>query len=86
MKNSFFTYILRCSDNSLYTGYTDNLERRLEVHNSGKWAKYTRWRIPVVLEYFEEFSHKSEAMKREAEIKKLSKQQKELLLQKIAIK
>ncbi len=73
---SYFTYILRCSDNTYYTGYTNNLEKRIEVHNSGKWAKYTRGRIPVVLIYKEEYTTESEAKKREYAIKKLSRTEK----------
>lgn len=76
----FFTYMLRCRDDSLYTGYTDNLEKRLTKHNNGQWAKYTRGRTPVTLAYFESFDEKSRAMKRENEIKKFSKKQKENLV------
>lgn len=72
----FFTYILECADKTLYTGYTDNLEKRVETHNSGKWAKYTRGRLPVVIKYYEAFATKSEAMKRENEIKKMKKYEK----------
>lgn len=75
-----YTYMVRCSDGSLYTGYTTNLKRREKVHNSGKGAKYTRGRRPVTLVYFEEFETKEEAMRREAAIKKLSKEKKELLV------
>lgn len=76
MDNNFFVYVLKCSDNTLYTGYTNNLEKRLKVHNSGKASKYTRGRLPVEYVYNEAFEYKSEAMSREAEIKKLSKEQK----------
>ena len=72
--------MLRCKDDSLYTGYTDNVEERVVVHNEGKGAKYTRGRLPVVLVYCEEFSTKSLAMKRECEIKKLPKFEKEKLV------
>ena len=75
----YYTYMLRCQDNSLYTGYTDNVEKRLTTHNEGKGAKYTRGRLPVVLVYHEEFPDKSSAIKREIEIKKLSKEKKEKL-------
>lgn len=68
-----FVYILKCSDNSLYTGYTNDLEHRLKMHNSGKGAKYTRGRTPVKMVYFEELPDKSSALKREAAIKKLNK-------------
>ena len=73
---AWFVYILRCRDGSLYTGYTDDVERRLSVHRSGKGAKYTRSRLPVELAYWEELPDKSAALKREAAIKKLSRQQK----------
>lgn len=78
MKN--YVYILRCKDNSLYTGWTNNLENRINAHNEGLGAKYTRGRGPCNLVYFEEFETKNEALKREREIKKLSKAQKENLL------
>ena len=64
-----YTYILKCSDGSLYTGWTNDLERRVKVHNEGKGAKYTKSRRPVELVYYEEFLTKEEAMKREYEIK-----------------
>lgn len=78
MKN--YVYILRCKDNSLYTGWTNNLENRINAHNEGLGAKYTRGRGPCSLVYFEEFETKNEALKREREIKKLTKAQKENLL------
>lgn len=71
-----YVYIVRCSDESLYTGYTVDLEKRLESHNQGKGAKYTRGRLPVVLCFFEEYQSKVEAMKREYRIKKLSRKKK----------
>jgi predicted GIY-YIG superfamily endonuclease len=77
-------YILRCGDGSLYTGWTNDLEKRLAAHNSGKGAKYTRGRGPVALVYLEELPDKSSAMKREAAIKKLSRPQKEALVAKQA--
>ena len=58
--------MLKCSDDSLYTGYTDNMEKRLEKHNKGKASKYTRSKLPVEIVYYEEFPTKSEAMKRES--------------------
>ena len=73
---AWFVYMLRCSDGSLYTGYTDNIERRFLVHQSGKGAKYTRSRLPVELAYQEVLPDKSAALKREASIKNLSRQQK----------
>ena len=79
-----YTYLLRCADNSLYCGWTNHLEERVEAHNSGKGAKYTKAKRPVVLAYYEEFGTKEEAMKREAAIKKLSKAEKELLVKEAA--
>jgi len=74
MKN--YTYVLKCSDNSLYTGWTNDIEKRLKSHNEGKGAKYTRARTPVELVYLEEFDTKEAAMKREAAIKKMSRAEK----------
>lgn len=78
----FFVYLLRCNDGTLYTGYTTDLEARIRVHNGeGKGgAKYTRSRRPVTLAYFEEYEDKSTALRRECEIKKLSKAEKEALI------
>ena len=73
-------YILRCSDDTLYTGWTNDINRRLAAHNEGRGAKYTRGRRPVTLAYLEEFATKEEAMSREARIKKLSRAKKILLL------
>ncbi|MGL5150687.1 MAG: GIY-YIG nuclease family protein [Clostridium sp.] len=77
-----YIYILRCGDNSLYTGWTNNLEKRFNDHKSGNGAKYTRGRGPLEIVYIEEFEDKSIAMKREYAIKKLSKIQKEDLINK----
>ncbi len=77
---SNYTYIVRCADGTLYTGWTTDLKKRISVHNSGKGAKYTRVRLPVELVYYEEFSTKHEAMSREVHIKQLSKPQKEELV------
>ncbi|MDU5108970.1 MAG: GIY-YIG nuclease family protein [Clostridium sp.] len=71
-----YVYILKCSDNTLYTGWTTSLEKRLKAHNSGKGAKYTKPRLPVEIVYFEEFQDKKEAMKREYAIKQLSREEK----------
>lgn len=71
-----YTYIVKCSDGSLYTGWTNNLEKRIKDHNAGRGAKYTKARRPVVLVYNEEFPTKQEAMKREWEIKRLSRKEK----------
>ncbi len=79
----WFVYIVRCSDNSLYTGITTDLDRRIDEHNnSPKWAKYTRMRRPVQICYFSQWENKSDASKEEYRIKQLSKAQKENLIQK----
>lgn len=77
---SWYVYMLRCRDGSLYTGYTDDPVRRLAVHNSGKGAKYTKSRLPVALVYSEEYDDKLAALKREFAIKRLKKSQKETLI------
>lgn len=77
----WYTYIVKCSDNSLYTGITTDIERRVLEHNeSDKWAKYTRARRPVELVYKSESENKSEASKEEYRIKKLSRKEKEELI------
>lgn len=80
----WYTYILRCNDRSLYTWVTTDLQRRERQHNweLKGWAKYTRAKRPVKLVYFEEKENKSEACKRESEIKKLSKLKKEDIIKK----
>ena len=75
-----FTYILRCADGTYYTGWTNNLEKRLAAHNSGVASKYTRSRRPVELVYHERFETKEEAMGREWRIKQLTRAQKEALI------
>ena len=75
-----YTYIVECSDGTLYTGWTNNLEKRLEAHNAGKGAKYTKTRRPVKLVYQEQFETKEEAMSREYHIKKLSRKEKMKLM------
>lgn len=77
---AWFVYMLRCRDGSLYTGYTDDVARRLSVHQSGKGAKYTRSRLPVELAYQEELPDKSSALRREAAIKKLKRPEKLALI------
>ena len=74
MKN--VTYILICSDNSLYTGWTNDIKHRLKMLNEGKGAKYTKARRPVELVYFEEFETKEQAMKREYAIKQMARKDK----------
>ncbi len=76
-----YTYILRCADDTLYTGWTNDLERRLAAHNAGKASKYTRVRRPVELAYFEAFETKEEAMRREVLIKQLSRSEKLKLIE-----
>lgn len=71
-----YTYILKCSDGSLYTGWTNHLEERIQAHNEGRGAKYTRSRRPVELIYYERMETKEEAMRREYAIKRLNRQQK----------
>lgn len=78
MKN--YTYILECGDGTLYTGWTNDLKKRVKRHNEGKGAKYTRSRLPVKLVYQESFDTKQEAMKWEAQIKKLTRKKKLLLI------
>ncbi|WP_297518301.1 GIY-YIG nuclease family protein [uncultured Clostridium sp.] len=71
-----YVYILECVDGTLYTGWTNNLEKRLDTHNKGKGAKYTRARLPVKLSYSEEFEDKRDAQKREYSIKQLKRSDK----------
>lgn len=77
----FWIYLLKCRDNTYYCGYTNNLEKRLQLHNSGKASRYTRARLPVKIIYSEKFSTKSGAMKREFQIKKLNKKEKKNLIE-----
>ena len=76
---SWYVYMLRCRDNSLYTGSTNDPEHRLAVHNAGKGAKYTKARLPVTMVYLEACEDKSAAMKREYALKQLKKAEKEKL-------
>ncbi len=75
-----YTYILECKDGSLYTGWTNDLEKRIKAHNDGKGAKYTKTKRPVKLVYFEVFETKEEAMSREYAIKRLKRAEKLLLI------
>jgi len=75
-----FTYVLKCKDDTYYTGWTNNLEKRIKDHNDGKGAKYTKPRRPVELAYYEIFETKEEAMKREYAIKKMTRAEKEELI------
>jgi putative endonuclease len=84
-KAKWVVYMLECSDRSFYTGITNNLKKRIETHNTGKGAKYTRSRLPVKLIYREKHISKSSAMKREIEIKKYSRLKKERLIAKAVL-
>ena len=75
-----YVYIVRCSDQTLYTGWTNHLEKRIEAHNAGKGAKYTKARRPVELVYLETFDNKGDALKREYQIKQLKRSEKEKLI------
>lgn len=75
-----YTYIVKCSDGTYYTGWTTDLEHRVNAHNNGEGAKYTRSRRPVELVYYEKYETKVEAMKREYAIKQLSRKKKEELI------
>ena len=75
-----YTYMVRCSDGSLYTGWTNNLEKRIHDHNMGRGARYTKSRLPVTLLYYETFETKEEAMRREYAIKQMTRAQKLALL------
>ena len=76
-----YTYIVKCSDETFYTGWTNDLEKRIEMHNRGKGAKYTKARLPVELVYYEAFDTKEEAMSREWRIKRLSRSEKQKLIE-----
>ena len=80
METGWYLYILRCKDNTLYTGITTDVEKRLDAHRSGKGAKYTRGRVPLELVYREACESHSDALKRELEIKSLTRQEKEKLI------
>ena len=77
----YYVYLLRRADGTLYTGFTNDLARRLAAHNAGRGAKYTRGRRPVELVYWESFSNKSSALRREYAIKQLPRRQKLTLIQ-----
>lgn len=74
-----YTYMLECKDGTYYIGYTNDLEKRIKAHNEGKGAKYTKGRGPVKLVYYEEYEDKNTAMRREWEMKQLTRTQKEML-------
>ena len=75
-----YTYMVLCKDKTLYTGWTNNLEKRLVSHNAGTGAKYTKSRRPVTMVYAEEHAEKRDAMRREAQIKRLSRREKLALI------
>ncbi len=81
-----YVYILKCADGTLYTGWTNDLEKRLKAHNDGTGSKYTRARLPVTLVYFEEYEDKREAMSREWHIKSLTREQKLKLIDEKSVK
>lgn len=85
MEDKWYLYILRCGDHTLYTGITTDVEKRLEAHRRGKGAKYTRGRTPLELVYREELESHSLALKREVEVKKLSRTEKEKLIESAVI-
>ncbi len=78
--NDNYTYIVKCADGTCYCGWTNHLAERIAAHNSGKGAKYTKSRRPVELVYYEVFGSKEEAMRREAQIKRMTRAQKESLI------
>ena len=80
MEGKHYAYILECADGTYYTGYTNDIDKRVKTHNAGKGGKYTRARLPVRLVYTEEFATKNEAMSREWNIKQLTRQEKEELV------
>jgi predicted GIY-YIG superfamily endonuclease len=83
LADQWFVYIVRCVDGSLYTGISTDVNRRLEQHNAGTASRYTRSRLPVTLEYQEESTTKSKALKRELAIKALTRKAKEALIQSV---
>ena len=86
MEKQWYLYILRCADGTLYTGITTDVEKRLQQHQSGKGAKYTRGRSPLELVYREECGTHSDALKREYAVKSLNREQKEQLVKKYPVK
>lgn len=80
MENQWYVYIVECRDGTLYTGITDDIPRRMEAHNAGKGAKYTRGRGPVTLVYQEDAPSHSQALRREYYIKQLTRAEKQVLI------
>lgn len=81
----YYVYMLRCGDGTIYSGYTTDPSRRTDEHNSGHGAKYTRSRLPVELVFTEVYATKSEALKREAALKRLSRWEKISLIEKFTV-
>lgn len=81
-KNKHYFYVVECSDGSYYAGYTNHIEKRIQTHNSGKGARYTRARLPVVLKYLETHEDKRTAMQAEYHFKQLKRKEKEEYIQK----
>ncbi len=77
-----YTYMVECSDKTLYTGWTTDLKKRIQAHNAGRGAKYTRNKRPVRLVYYEEYETKGEALQREYALKQLSREEKQILIRK----
>ena len=78
---NYYTYIVRCADDTFYTGFTNDVKKRIAMHNAGKGAKYTKGRLPVSLVYFEEHDNKHDALSREWHIKSMTRFQKEELIE-----
>ena len=81
MTSTYYMYVLRCADDSLYTGYTTDVARRLATHNAGRGAKYTKTRLPVRLEASAQFASKHDAMRAEFKFKQLTREEKLAILQ-----
>ena len=81
---AYYCYLLECADGTYYCGWTKDVQRRLDTHNKGRGAKYTRMRRPVTLVYYEELPDRSEAMRREHKLKQKTREQKALLIQKFS--
>ena len=77
---TWYVYLVKTNQDTLYCGYTNNIDKRIAAHNNGKGAKYTKTRRPVILVYSESFDNKTDAMKREWQIKQLTRKQKQLLI------
>ena len=82
MERKWFVYILNCSDGTLYTGITNDLDRRIKAHNAGTASKYTRVRRPVSIVYSEEVETKGDALRRELQIKRLTRSEKMAIIEK----